>query len=200
MRHYELVLLVHPDQSEQVPEMINRYEETVKKSNGIIHRTEDIGRRALAYTIEDMHKAHYVLMNIESDESVISELESLFKFNDSIMRHLIVKSNKAETGISKLLELHNKKDDFKKKRVNSRKIDEKTKEKDKTNDDSSNVDKEDKEKVESQEEEKNDPQEKVIVDKQKEEEKNDLQEKVIVDEKNTTEEKVEEEDHEKKEG
>ena len=183
MRHYELVLLVHPDQSEQVPEMINRYEETVKKSNGIIHRTEDIGRRALAYTIEDMHKAHYVLMNIESDESVISELESLFKFNDSIMRHLIVKSNKAETGISKLLELHNKKDDFKKKRVNSRKIDEKTKEKDKTNDDSSNVDKEDKEKVESQEEEKND-----------------LQEKVIVDEKNTTEEKVEEEDHEKKEG
>ena len=200
MRHYELVLLVHPDQSEQVPEMINRYEETVKKSNGIIHRTEDIGRRALAYTIEDMHKAHYVLMNIESDESVISELESLFKFNDSIMRHLIVKSNKAETGISKLLELHNKKDDSKKKRVNSRKIDEKTKEKDKTNDDSSNVDKEDKEKVESQEEEKNDPQEKVIVDEQKEEEKNDPQEKVIVDEKNTTEEKVEEEDHEKKEG
>ena len=200
MRHYELVLLVHPDQSEQVPEMINRYEETVKKSNGIIHRTEDIGRRALAYTIEDMHKAHYVLMNIESDESVISELESLFKFNDSIMRHLIVKSNKAETGISKLLELHNKKDDSKKKRVNSRKIDEKTKEKDKTNDDSSNVDKEDKEKVESQEEEKNDPQEKVIVDEQKEEEKNEPQEKVIVDEKNTTEEKVEEEDYEKKEG
>jgi small subunit ribosomal protein S6 len=171
-----------------------------KKSNGIIHRTEDIGRRSLAYTIEDMHKAHYVLMNIESDESVISELESLFKFNDSIMRHLIVKSNKAETGISKLLELHNKKDDSKKKRVNSRKIDEKTKEKDKTNDDSSNVDKEDKEKVDSQEEEKNDPQEKVIDDEQKEEEKNDLQEKVIVDEKNTTEEKVEEEDHEKKEG
>ena len=167
MRHYELVLLVHPDQSEQVPEMINRYEETVKKSNGIIHRTEDIGRRALAYTIEDMHKAHYVLMNIESDESVISELESLFKFNDSIMRHLIVKSNKTETGISKLLELHNKKDDSKKKRVNSRKIDEKTtEEKDKTNDDSSNVDKEDKEKVESQEEEKNDPQEKDIADEE----------------------------------
>jgi small subunit ribosomal protein S6 len=193
MRHYELVLLVHPDQSEQVPEMINRYEETVKKSNGIIHRTEDIGRRALAYTIEDMHKAHYVLMNIESDESVISELESLFKFNDSIMRHLIVKSNKAETGISKLLELHNKKDDSKKKRVNSRKINEKTtEEKDKTNDDSSNVDKEDKEsnvdkedkeKVESQEGEKNDPQE-----------------KDIADEENTTEQKVEEEDHEKKEG
>jgi len=114
MRHYELVLLVHPDQSEQVPEMINRYEETVKKSEGIIHRTEDIGRMPLAYTIEDMHKAHYVLMNIESKEGVISELESLFKFNDSIMRHLIVKMKKAETGDSKLFELNNKKDDSKK--------------------------------------------------------------------------------------
>ena len=114
MRHYELVLLVHPDQSEQVPEMINRYQETVKKSDGVIHRTEDIGRMPLAYTIEDMHKAHYVLMNIESNEDVIAELESLFKFNDSIMRHLIVKMKKAETGDSKLFELNNKKDDSKK--------------------------------------------------------------------------------------
>ena len=105
MRHYELVLLVHPDQSEQVPEMINRYQETVKKSDGIIHRTEDIGRMPLAYTIEDMHKAHYVLMNIESNEGVISELESLFKFNDSIMRHLIVKMKKAETGDSKPIQI-----------------------------------------------------------------------------------------------
>ena len=114
MRHYELVLLVHPDQSEQVPEMINRYQETVKKSDGVIHRTEDIGRMPLAYTIEDMHKAHYVLMNIESNEGVIAELESLFKFNDSIMRHLIVKMKKAETGDSKLFELNNKKNDSKK--------------------------------------------------------------------------------------
>ena len=114
MRHYEVVLLVHPDQSEQVPEMINRYQETVKKSDGVIHRTEDIGRMPLAYTIEDMHKAHYVLMNIESNEGVIAELESLFKFNDSIMRHLIVKMKKAETGDSKLFELNNKKDDSKK--------------------------------------------------------------------------------------
>ena len=114
MRHYELVLLVHPDQSEQVPEMINRYQETVKKSDGVIHRTEDIGRMPLAYTIEDMHKAHYVLMNIESNEGVIAELESLFKFNDSIMRHLIVKMKKAETGDSKLFELNNKKDHSKK--------------------------------------------------------------------------------------
>ena len=114
MRHYELVLLVHPDQSEQVPEMITRYQETVKKSDGVIHRTEDIGRMPLAYTIQDMHKAHYVLMNIESNEGVIAELESLFKFNDSIMRHLIVKMKKAETGDSKLFELNNKKDDSKK--------------------------------------------------------------------------------------
>ena len=97
MRHYEVVLLVHPDQSEQVPEMINRYQETVKKSDGVIHRTEDIGRMPLAYTIEDMHKAHYVLMNFESNEGVIAELESLFKFNDSIMRHLIVKMKKADS-------------------------------------------------------------------------------------------------------
>ena len=117
MRHYELVLLVHPDQSEQVPEMINRYQETVKKSDGVIHRTEDIGRMPLAYTIEDMHKAHYVLMNIESNEGVIAELESLFKFNDSIMRHLIVKMKKAETGDSKLFELNNKKDDSKKPKI-----------------------------------------------------------------------------------
>ena len=127
MRHYELVLLVHPDQSEQVPEMINRYQETVKKSDGIIHRTEDIGRMPLAYTIEDMHKAHYVLMNIESNEGVISELESLFKFNDSIMRHLIVKMKKAETGDSKLFELNNKKDDSKK--VKERRVEEKKVEK-----------------------------------------------------------------------
>ena len=126
MRHYELVLLVHPDQSEQVPEMINRYQETVKKSDGIIHRTEDIGRMPLAYTIEDMHKAHYVLMNIESNEGVISELESLFKFNDSIMRHLIVKMKKAETGDSKLFELNNKEDS---KKVKERRVDEKKVEK-----------------------------------------------------------------------
>ena len=127
MRHYELVLLVHPDQSEQVPEMINRYQETVKKSDGIIHRTEDIGRMPLAYTIEDMHKGHYVLMNIESNEGVISELESLFKFNDSIMRHLVVKMKKAETGDSKLFELNNKKDDSKK--VKERRVEEKKVEK-----------------------------------------------------------------------
>ena len=132
MRHYELVLLVHPDQSEQVPEMINRYQETVKKSDGVIHRTEDIGRMPLAYTIEDMHKAHYVLMNIESNEGVIAELETLFKFNDSIMRHLIVKMKKAETDDSKLFELNNKKDDSKK--VKERRVEEKKIEKEEAKD------------------------------------------------------------------
>ena len=77
MRHYELVLLVHPDQSDQVPDMLNRYQETIKKANGIIHRVEDIGRLQLAYTIQNILKAHYVLLNIECDDKVINELENL---------------------------------------------------------------------------------------------------------------------------
>ena len=180
MRHYELVLLVHPDQSEQVPEMINRYQETVKKSDGAIHRTEDIGRMPLAYTIEDMHKAHYVLMNIESNEDVIAELESLFKFNDSIMRHLIVKMKKAETGDSKLFELNNKKDD-------SKKAKEKAPEKKKEIKDNLETDK-----SASKEEEEVDKQ----VTKEAQEE--------VVDKENqpeiSEEDKVEEETNEKKEG
>ena len=115
MRHYELVLLVHPDQSDQVPEMINRYHDTVKKSNGVIHRSENIGRLQLAYTIENMHKAHYIIMNIECDDKVINELESSFKFNDSIIRHLLVKTNKAETEQSKLFLKNIKDNDHEKK-------------------------------------------------------------------------------------
>tara|TARA_B100000959_G_scaffold165960_1_gene173803 strand:+ start:98 stop:628 length:531 start_codon:yes stop_codon:yes gene_type:complete len=117
MRHYELVLLVHPDQSDQVPEMINRYHDTVKKSNGVIHRSENIGRLQLAYTIENMHKAHYIIMNIECDDKVINELESSFKFNDSIIRHLLVKTNKAETEPSKLFLINNKDNDYEKKKT-----------------------------------------------------------------------------------
>ena len=116
MRHYELVLLVNPDQSDQVPEMLNRYQETIKKANGKIHRVEDIGRLQLAYTIQDMHKAHYVLLNIECDDNVINELENLFKFNDSIIRHLLVKTTKAETEASKLFLANNKESDIKKKK------------------------------------------------------------------------------------
>jgi len=181
MRHYELVLLVHPDQSEQVPEMINRYQETVKKSDGIIHRTEDIGRMPLAYTIEDMHKAHYVLMNIESNEGVISELESLFKFNDSIMRHLIVKMKKAETGDSKLFELNNKKDDSKK--VKERRVEEKKVEKE--------------ESVTETEEEKKDE---VKVDEEINTETKLEASETEQEPENTEEEKVEEKTDEKKEG
>ena len=85
MRHYELVLLVHPDQSEQLQDMLKRYQDLITKNGGQIHRVEDIGRIQLAYTIQDMHKAHYVLMNIECDDSTITEIETSFKYNDSIM-------------------------------------------------------------------------------------------------------------------
>ena len=181
MRHYELVLLVHPDQSEQVPEMINRYQETVKKSDGVIHRTEDIGRMPLAYTIEDMHKAHYVLMNIESNEGVIAELETLFKFNDSIMRHLIVKMKKAETDDSKLFELNNKKDDYKKAKEQPSIEKKEAKEdssKDKEQADIKTEEEDDQAKTETQE---------VVAETEQETE-------------NTNEDKVEEENDEKKEG
>ena len=181
MRHYELVLLVHPDQSEQVPEMINRYQETVKKSDGVIHRTEDIGRMPLAYTIEDMHKAHYVLMNIESNEGVIAELETLFKFNDSIMRHLIVKMKKAETDDSKLYELNNKKDDYKKAKEQPSIEKKEAKEdssKDKEQADIKTEEEDDQTKTETQE---------VVAETEQETE-------------NATEDKVEEETDEKKEG
>jgi len=114
MRHYELVLLVHPDQSDQVPEMLTRYQETVKKSNGNVHRVENIGRLQLAYTIQNMHKAHYVIMNIECDDQVIKELEASFKFNDSILRHLLVKTTKAEIEPSKLFLANNKDSEVKK--------------------------------------------------------------------------------------
>ena len=91
MRHYEIVFIVHPDQSEQVPAMIERYRGTVSSRQGKIHRLEDWGRRQLAYPIEKVHKAHYVLMNIESDQQTVDELDHAFKFNDAVLRHLIVK-------------------------------------------------------------------------------------------------------------
>ena len=90
MRHYEIVFIVHPDQSEQVPAMVERYRAMVTAGNGKIHRLEDWGRRQLAYPIAKMHKAHYVLMNIECDAPTLTELEHAFKFNDAVLRHLIV--------------------------------------------------------------------------------------------------------------
>ena len=110
MRHYELVLLVHPDQSEQLQDMLKRYQDMITKNGGKIHRVEDIGRIQLAYTIQDMHKAHYVLMNIECDDSTITEIETSFKYNDSIMRHLCLRMKKAETETSKLYQTHKKED------------------------------------------------------------------------------------------
>ena len=108
MRHYEVVLLVHPDQSDQLSDMLKRYQDLVTKNGGSVHRVEDIGRLQLAYTIKDMHKAHYVLMNLECDSKTLSEIESSFEFNDSIMRHLVVRMENAETSPSKLFILHGK--------------------------------------------------------------------------------------------
>lgn len=100
MRHYEIVFIVHPDQSEQVPAMIERYRAIVETEQGKVHRLEDWGRRQLAYPIEKVAKAHYVLMNIECGTETLAELGHAFKFNDAVMRHLIVAMKKAETGPS----------------------------------------------------------------------------------------------------
>ena len=97
MRHYEIVFIVHPDQSEQVPAMIERYKASVTARGGNIHRVEDWGRRQMAYPIQKVHKAHYVLMNIECDGETLAELEHAFKFNDAVLRHLTVKTRKAVT-------------------------------------------------------------------------------------------------------
>jgi len=103
MRHYEIVFIVHPDQSEQVPAMIERYRSSVTTRNGKLHRLEDWGRRQLAYPIQKIHKAHYVLMNIECDQETLDELEHSFKFNDAVLRHLIVKMDKAWTAPSPMM-------------------------------------------------------------------------------------------------
>ncbi len=95
MRHYEIVFIVHPDQSEQVPAMIERYRTMVTGSKGQIHRLEDWGRRQLAYPIQKVHKAHYVLMNIECDQQTLDELEHAFRFNDAVLRHLTIKTKAA---------------------------------------------------------------------------------------------------------
>jgi small subunit ribosomal protein S6 len=95
MRHYEIVFIVHPDQSEQVPAMIERYRTLVTSKEGQIHRLEDWGRRQLAYPIQKIHKAHYVLMNIEVNQETLDELEHAFRFNDAVLRHLTVSTKKA---------------------------------------------------------------------------------------------------------
>ena len=103
MRHYEIVFIVHPDQSEQVPAMVERYKGVIAGRNGIVHRLEDWGRRQLTYPLQKVHKAHYVLMNIECDQETVDELDHSFKFSDAVLRHLIVKMTKAYTAPSPMM-------------------------------------------------------------------------------------------------
>ena len=103
MRHYEVVFLVHPDQSEQVPAMIERYRSMIESNQGSIHRLEDWGRRQLAYPINKVHKAHYVLMNIECDQTTLDQLNNAFRFNDAVIRDLVIRRDKAITEPSTLV-------------------------------------------------------------------------------------------------
>jgi small subunit ribosomal protein S6 len=100
MRHYEIVFMVHPDQSEQVPGMIERYTGAITTAGGTIHRMEDWGRRQLAYPIDKLHKAHYVLMNVEAEQAVIDELETNFRFNDAVIRNMFRRTKHAVTEVS----------------------------------------------------------------------------------------------------
>ncbi len=103
MRHYEIVFIVHPDQSEQVPAMVDRYKTMVLNNGGKIYRLEDWGRRQLAYPIQKIHKAHYVLMNIECNQATLDEMEHAFKFNDAVLRHLTIKMDDAVTTPSPMM-------------------------------------------------------------------------------------------------
>ena len=111
MRHYEVVFLVHPDQSEQVPAMIERYKALVENGGGKIHRLEDWGRRQLAYPIQNLVKAHYVLLNIEADQAVLNELVESFRFNDAVLRNLVIKRDGPDTEQSLIMKNKDEKGD-----------------------------------------------------------------------------------------
>ena len=111
MRHYEIVFLVHPDQSEQVPAMIERYKGSIEAGNGTIHRLEDWGRRQLAYPIQNLVKAHYVLLNIEADQAVLNELVESFRFNDAVLRNLVIKRDGPDTEQSLIMKNKDEKGD-----------------------------------------------------------------------------------------
>ncbi len=111
MRHYEVVFLVHPDQSEQVPAMIERYKSLIEGTNGTIHRLEDWGRRQLAYPIQNLVKAHYVLFNIEATQAAIDELVETFRFNDAILRHLVIRRDGPDTEQSLIMKSKDEKSD-----------------------------------------------------------------------------------------
>ncbi|PID61931.1 MAG: 30S ribosomal protein S6 [Gammaproteobacteria bacterium] len=119
MRHYEIVFLVHPDQSEQVPAMVERYRGIIEGQDGIIHRLEDWGRRQLAYPINKILKAHYTLMNIECNKETLDELTSAFKFNDAVLRHMVLQLEEAVTEASPLLKKGDGKDDERRSRDDS---------------------------------------------------------------------------------
>ncbi|HET7792902.1 MAG TPA: 30S ribosomal protein S6 [Rhizobacter sp.] len=110
MRHYEIILLIHPDQSEQVPAMLERYKGIVTAGGGKVHRVEDWGRRQMAYLIQKLAKAHYLCVNIEASKEVLAELETGFRFNDAVLRHLTVVKSKAETGPSVMMKSVEKED------------------------------------------------------------------------------------------
>jgi small subunit ribosomal protein S6 len=103
MRHYEIVFIVHPDQSEQVPAMIDRYKTLITNGGGAIHRLEDWGRRQLAYPIQKIHKAHYVMMNVEISQLILDELEHAFKFNDAVLRHITLRTENAVVEASPMM-------------------------------------------------------------------------------------------------
>ena len=107
MRHYEVVFMVHPDQSDQVNGMVERYTKMVTEGGGSVHRLEDWGRRQLAYPINKIHKAHYILMNLECDQAILDELTTLFRYNDAILRNLVIKRKKAITEMSEIMKAEN---------------------------------------------------------------------------------------------
>ena len=111
MRHYEIVFLVHPDQSEQVPAMVERYRGIIEADKGVIHRLEDWGRRQLAYPINKIHKAHYVLINVECNPAVVAELETAFRFNDAVIRNLVMKRHGPDLEPSPLVKAREEKDE-----------------------------------------------------------------------------------------
>ncbi|MDC7831884.1 MULTISPECIES: 30S ribosomal protein S6 [Pseudomonas] len=119
MRHYEVVFLVHPDQSEQVGGMVERYTKAIEEDGGKVHRLEDWGRRQLAYAIDNVHKAHYVLMNIECSAKALAELEDNFRYNDAVIRNMILRRDEAVTGQSEMLKAEENRNERRERRERS---------------------------------------------------------------------------------
>lgn len=111
MRHYEIMLLIHPDQSEQVGGMVERYVKTINDGGGQVHRLEDLGRRQLAYTIDKIHKAHYILLNVECSQEILAELENAFRFNDAVLRKMVIRRDEAISEPSALLKSEEEKEE-----------------------------------------------------------------------------------------